>query len=57
MKISCWAIYRDATKRIVVTFRTMKEVREFYPSGIPIGCELVKLEGVLPPSSTKGYSP
>ena len=53
--ITCWAVYNPRGRRIVTGFRTRKEFKEFYSSGIPIGCVLVKMKGhYIPPPQNHG---
>lgn len=43
--ITCWAVYNPARRSIVNGHRTKKDLMRFYPSGIPLGCVLVKMKG------------
>jgi len=43
--IACWAVYDPKRRSIVNGFRTKKALKIWYPSGIPIGCVVVRLKG------------
>lgn len=43
--IICWAVYNPKRRSIVNGHRTKKDLKFYYPGGIPIGCVLVKMKG------------
>lgn len=50
--IKCWSVYNPKRRSIVNGFRTKKAMKEWYPTGIPIGCVVVQLTGHYHPPRT-----
>lgn len=46
--ITCWVVYNPKRRSIVNGHRTKKDIKRYYPAGIPIGCVLVKMKGHYP---------
>lgn len=53
--ITCWTVYNPKRKAIVTGHRTKKDLKLWYPCGIPIRCVVVKMKGQYLPSQPQSH--